>query len=650
MRPFLFGDGVSQSTLEFRPDIEGLRGIAVLLVLLAHAGVPGFSGGFVGVDIFFVISGYLITRMLRLELDRNGRLDFSAFYARRIKRLLPALLLMLAVVTVACQWMLPVNQQMQQAHAGYWAALWASNVYFAFAQIDYFGDDAIRNVFTHTWSLGVEEQFYLLWPLMLTMFWRPQNRFVLWVTGVGVVSLLSCLWMAAGDANAAYYLMPTRLWQLAAGALAGTVGARKGPWAALGIAVGCLMVMGIDGQSAYPSVWALLPVTGAVFVLLGDPLRPGLAVRLIANVPLRFVGRISYSLYLWHWPILVLVTSLWPKSKWWSIAAALALSFVIAAISERWIERPFRRAKWQDQRVIVGGLLATLVLILIMGFWRASVSLTDQVPRQRQGQSTAPDLLAGRINLPAIYETPGFDDYYLSDRFLPVLAVGANRGSGKRALLAGDSILMQWEPAVSAIAREQGWRLVAATKSACPMLDASYVNGRIRRRFVECERWREALVAHVQATKPEILILGSAATYPFDDATWIDGTRALLSRVQGAAGKIVIFAPTPRLPFRPLDCVSASGRIVNNRLVAPDCAAPLSQASQSRITGLLIQATRNMSNVKVVTLDSLVCPGGECAVVDDGQVVFRDEAHLNASFVLGLQSQLSSLLGQAEVR
>lgn len=626
--------------MEFRPDIEGLRGIAVLLVLLAHAGVPGFSGGFVGVDIFFVISGYLITRMLRLELDRAGRLDFTAFYARRIRRLLPALLLMLAAVAVACQWLLPGKQQVQHANAGYWATLWASNVYFALAQIDYFGDDTVRNIFTHTWSLGVEEQFYLLWPLLLTLFWRRRRWFVWWVMGIGAASFLACIWVATRDANAAYYLMPTRLWQLAAGALVGMVGSRAGPWTALGLASCPLMLLSIDGQTPYPSPWALMPVLGAVLVLLGDPSKPGFAARLIANAPIRFIGRISYSLYLWHWPILVLTAMWWPRGGWWSITFGVVLSFVIGAISERWIERPFRRGNWKNQGVIVVGLFATLVLMSIMEFWQSRARLAHQ----------ALHLLTAKISLPTLYEVRGFDDYYSSSRFLPVVAVGGGRGVGTHVLLAGDSILMQWEPAVSEIARDRGWRLVAATKSACPMLDASYVNSRIRRRFVECERWREALIAHVQATKPELLILGSAANYPFDDATWVNGTRALLSRVRGAVGQIVLFAPTPMLPFRPLDCVRASGGVVDGRLQAPDCAVPLSQARQDRVASLLREAAKGMPNVKVMTLDDLVCPAGQCAAVNDGQIVFRDEVHLNAPFVLDRQAPISSLFDSAGIR
>lgn len=408
-----------QSALEFRPDIEGLRGIAVLLVLLAHAGVPGFSGGFVGVDIFFVISGYLITRMLRLELDRAGRLDFTAFYARRIRRLLPALLLMLAAVAVACQWLLPGKQQVQHANAGYWATLWASNVYFALAQIDYFGDDTVRNIFTHTWSLGVEEQFYLLWPLLLTLFWRRRRWFVWWVMGIGAASFLACIWVATRDANAAYYLMPTRLWQLAAGALVGMVGSRAGPWTALGLASCPLMLLSIDGQTPYPSPWALMPVLGAVLVLLGDPSKPGFAARLIANAPIRFIGRISYSLYLWHWPILVLTAMWWPRGGWWSITFGVVLSFVIGAISERWIERPFRRGNWKNQGVIVVGLFATLVLMSIMEFWQSRARLAHQ----------ALHLLTAKISLPTLYEVRGFDDYYSSSRFLPVVAVGGGAGS-----------------------------------------------------------------------------------------------------------------------------------------------------------------------------------------------------------------------------
>lgn len=640
---------MNRSNQKFRPDIEGLRGFAVLLVLFAHAGVPGFSGGFVGVDIFFVISGYLITRLLRDELDGTGRVDFAVFYARRIKRLLPALFMMLVLVALASQVLLPADLQLQQAKSAYWASLWSSNFQFAFARIDYFDDAAHRNVFTHTWSLGVEEQFYLLWPVLLVVFWRRRRILAACIAAVGVSSLLCCLWLATRDASAAYYLMPTRLWQLAAGGWAGIVGAIGGFRALLGLVIGGISLMGIDQDTTYPSLWALLPVTAAVLLLRGISPAAGLLFRLMTNAPIRYVGRISYSLYLWHWPILVLTSLASPRGGWAATIAALLLSFSIAGLSERWIERPFRQAVWPKQRTIAGGLAVTLLLVLIMGYWKIMAGANAKAVAGLEGQRTQSGLLDGRISLPPIYGTAGFDDYYASDRFIPVVAADVAGVPDRHVLLAGDSILMQWEPAVSTIARDKRWRLVAATKSGCPMLDARHVNIRIKRRFVECERWREQLVTYIRSTKPEVLILGSAATYDFDDATWINGTRSFLTRIRGNVGRIVLFAPTPLLAFDPADCVLASGKLVKNQLQAPDCSTPLTESSRDREVRLLNEAVNGIPEVSVVKLDDLVCPGGRCDVVRNGQLVFRDPQHLNAPFVASQYANLARVLEGAGV-
>lgn len=180
--------------MTFRPDIEGLRAIAILLVVAAHAGVPWFAGGYVGVDVFFVLSGYLITRLLINELTDTGTVQFARFYARRFRRLLPALLLMLATTMLLGSQLIPLAQQSEQANAATSAAIWGSNLLFAFSQLDYFGADSSQNLFLHTWSLGVEEQFYLVWPLLLLIgygAWRKASQ----ATARNIIQLL---WLIAG--------------------------------------------------------------------------------------------------------------------------------------------------------------------------------------------------------------------------------------------------------------------------------------------------------------------------------------------------------------------------------------------------------------------------------------------------------------------
>ena len=272
----------------FRPDIEGLRAVAILLVIAAHAGVPWLAGGFIGVDVFFVLSGYLITRLLADELTRTGSLQFARFYARRFRRLLPALLLMLCVTALLGAQLAPVSQQGWQADAAAAAALWSSNLLFAFSRLDYFGSDASGNLFLHSWSLGVEEQFYLAWPLLLVVgygAWRksaPPSRLnliqLLWL--LAAISFAACVFITSIEPRHAFYLMPMRAWQFALGGLAslyfidGTSADDGRPaasvhllgWIGLALIIGSALAL--DSHTTYPGAWALLPTLGTLAVLV----------------------------------------------------------------------------------------------------------------------------------------------------------------------------------------------------------------------------------------------------------------------------------------------------------------------------------------------------------------------------------------------
>ena len=236
--------------------------------MLAHASIPGFSGGFIGVDVFFVISGYLITGLLVEERDRTGRVDFRSFYARRIRRLAGALLAMVAVVSVGCILLLPEASQAGQAAAAFWSVLWSSNLHFAFLGVDCFDAATKANAFLHTWSLGVEEQFYLVWPVLILCACKGEHRWrVVLVSAVTLLSLAGCWWLASQRADQAYYLMPTRLWQLSIGALAWFLPVRM-PWLRfVGILLILLSAGVISDAVSYPWPWALLPALGAAAIV-----------------------------------------------------------------------------------------------------------------------------------------------------------------------------------------------------------------------------------------------------------------------------------------------------------------------------------------------------------------------------------------------
>ena len=300
--------------LRFRPDIEGLRAIAVLLVVAAHAGVPWLAGGFVGVDVFFVLSGFLITGKLVEEATTTGRIRLLAFYVRRLRRLLPALLLMLLVIGLASTWLLSPSEQSAQFFVAQMAALWLSNFHFALGNIDYFAAGSETNLYLHTWSLGVEEQFYLVWPTLVLLLLirgseRSESRLKLGMLVVLVVSLLACIALTQTEPLLAFYMMPLRAWQFAAGALVWLIFARDAQrpipsitrvapvLGFLGLALILCCGGWLDKQRAYPGAWAILPTLGAVLVVLaGSPSAGQRGVHNLLALPvLQWLGRISYS-------------------------------------------------------------------------------------------------------------------------------------------------------------------------------------------------------------------------------------------------------------------------------------------------------------------------------------------------------------------
>ena len=640
MRPFRCGGG---GVVKFRPDIEGLRGVAVLLVVLAHARVPGLAGGFVGVDVFFVISGFLITGLLAEEVARSGRVDYWAFYARRARRLAPAMLLMLAMVSALCLGLLPGDTLQLQLESGRWAALWLSNVYFAFAQFDYFGNAAQDSLFLHTWSLGVEEQFYLIWPLIVVLAWRGGGGRYAWLVGLIVISLLSSLLLMPIDATSVYYLMPTRLWQLGLGGLVYRFyGRNDGPvvaneragaaWAGAGLLAVSLLV--IDGNVSYPGLWALLPALGAAALLIsGSGNGGGVISRVLSSQWLRLPGRISYSWYLWHWPILMLGPALgwWPLGGLESLALIL-VSFLVGWVSFAWVEQPARRSTSGTPRsVVVLSLLISLILAALLHLASSVTGLRNTGP-----QSFEQRVLA-LVTIPSVYFDDRCDQWYSSAEVVPC-EVDAGDGDGGVMVLIGDSIGTHWLPAIEHAAQVRRMRLIVLTKSSCAIVDEPFVYSRIHRRFTECEQWRDAAIAHVRAIKPDLVIIGSASTYGFTTEQWIQGSRRVIERLSEGLRPVAVLAPSPLLDFHGPGCVIAEGREspAGVEVVSPACAASLASVEDSAVIAALGEAVESVPEAHLVYLNDLVCDNGACRAVRDGNLVFRDQQHLNASFAQSL--------------
>ena len=541
----------SQGDRRFRPDIQGLRTVAVVLVVLYHCAVPWIPGGYVGVDVFFVISGFLITRQLITEHHRAGRISLSSFYARRIKRLLPMALTVILTTEVLARFWGPPLQSSTVAKDGIFATFYLMNYRLAAQGIDYQNAGGPVSPLQHFWSLAVEEQFYIFWPLaiiLLGLVFRSRIRTAaLLAVGVGViVSFVVSIVVTDHDATLAYFAIQTRAWELGVGAAIalGTPLIRRVPpvvqavasWLGVGLIAASAVVF--TDATHFPGAAAAFPVVGAAMVMVSGLTPSSAGAELLLGRPvMQFGGRMSYGWYLWHWPLIVLAPALLHVTYgWWGNLAVAAAGLALTVVTYHLIEqpvarRPARRGRWF---AIGGGLsvLVTAVGVLITllptaglyntgpatalrldGLTQASLSslLQSAYDEPQVPSNLAPSLTGAVDDLP-ITNSDGCHAVFLATTEPPCV-FGDPEGT-RTIVLFGDSHAQQWFGGLDALARSRGWRLISWTKAACPLADALFYNAQLQRSFTECPTWRDNTITKIAALDPDLVIASGADALP----------------------------------------------------------------------------------------------------------------------------------------
>ncbi|MEX1296476.1 MAG: acyltransferase family protein [Candidatus Limnocylindrales bacterium] len=668
----------TQSKSYFRPDIEGLRAIAIGAVLLYHAGVAGAEGGFIGVDVFFVISGFLITGLLVREWNGSGRIDLLVFYARRFRRLLPAALLAIVATVVASYFILSELRFPGVAQDGAAAALYVSNIRFASEAIDYLGAETAPSPLLHFWSLGVEEQFYLFWPLIIFLSLRLLRLARLWivVSLMVVASFALALYWTDIAAPWAFFSLPTRAWQLGAGALI-AIGVLKLPrqtpgWLAqatswAGLAAIGFGVVYIKGDMPYPGTVGLIPVIGTALAIVGMSHTPGLPARLLSTRFPRWIGRISYSLYLWHWPLLVLVPiALGIESVPFNLLLVVVATLVAWASTELY-EAPIRHnalLPMRPSRSVVAAVSASVIVAGGALAWGAavqgerwmpgdvdramvrSIELPEPVREGPVPEDLVPPLAGAYWDLPDGYDDDCHLDFPETD--MPACIYGDPQGD-TTVLLLGDSHAQQWLPAVQALADERGWRLRAITKSACPMADGTVWNSVLRRSYRECDQWREAAYGLIEAEDPAFVLVAADGRYQLTDPdgnrleeghdeAWEAALTASLRRI-GAAAPAIVIADTPRVGYDPAECLATAAGIegceVDRERMVDEAYAELEATAAEAAGAGLISAT------------DWICFEEDCPLVRGSTLVYRDSHHLTATFADRLSERLGAAIDAA---
>jgi peptidoglycan/LPS O-acetylase OafA/YrhL len=644
------------SAVNYRPDIDGLRALAVVPVILFHAGATWLPGGFIGVDIFFVISGYLISSIIFRE-TAAGSFSFLSFYERRLRRIIPALLVVLIVTVATFQVIALPDQAQQTAESGIAALLSVSNFYF-WQKSGYFAPAAEFMPLLHTWTLAVEEQFYLIFPAVVLVILKLRLP-LKWVFAIGTVAAFALgWWLSVKMSSVAYYLLPARAWELAIGAVLalGIVPAVRGaasrellPVFGIGLIVFSLFY--IRSGMIFPGWIALMPCLGAAMVIHAGG-QSWVARKVLAARPVVFVGLLSYSLYLWHWPVLTGVR-VWTANAHIDpavAAVAIAVTFVLAWASWRYVERPFRSRRVLPNGRMLGALgagatLATAISILSI----TAGGFPDRLSARAQ------ELLAGAYDTKHFRSCPE-RSFANACRFGPV-------NEPVRLVVIGDSHTPMLNAPMGEIATIMGGGGVLWWHSACPLLDGAWRENDDYRE--SCLPFKERVFAELGSitSLEKVVLVGSWANHlglPSENTTrplmdeeshgtsMTESLQAFdrsmtrtLEKLEDLGVEVVVLGSSPGAGFN-VPRILALAEL--NAVDRPDFIdASQIRDVQMQMDDLMESVIHDRENVRYVPIWDVFCPAETCVITIGNAPLYSDGSHLSGR---GVNEFLSPALVQ----
>ncbi len=666
----------------FRPDIEGLRAVAVTVVVVSHLGLA-LPGGYVGVDVFFVISGFLITRQLMTELSQTGSIRFARFYARRARRILPAAAFVSVLTLLACRvWDSPLRVKSDAMDALY-AAFSGINWRLAARGTDYFASTLPPSPYQHYWSLAVEEQFYVVWPALLlavgVMVGRRYGRLrsITWCLVVIMIgSLTLSITTTRTHPSWAYFGTQTRAWELALGALVAvglTVWTRMPPALAsqmtwVGLALILLSCFVLDSSTVFPGRAVILPVLGSAMVIAGGSPGWSRGAELVLGVrPLQFVGRVSYSWYLVHWPIITILPlalgrALTTPELWAALLGSLGLAGAMFYV----VEQPPRRMPVLVRRPAYA-LSMGAVLILVSTSVAVAMSRSADLPAGSvagfsvvaANEQAVEAAVAAAVTVkalpknvtPPLSRAPG--DHFKSGCLVadaatkpppdPECTFGDPHGS-KTIALVGDSHANAWAPAFDAFGAANGWRVVLYAKGACPPGEyLNYIDPTTNRVYTQCNQWRDAVFRRIDALKPDDVVFTSELrTFDIDPTGMVQSVRA----AQESGAHVIYLEDTPSalaLGSIP-DCLAENlGHIMRCSLQRANPSTRLEGMIQRSVEATAVRA----AGATLIDPTKWFCTATVCPPVINNIIVYSDSTHTTATYIKWLAPVMSTALLKA---
>ncbi len=605
------------------PQIQALRALAAGLVLIYHA--HWLDGGYIGVDIFYVISGFLITGLLLKELERSSKISLASFYARRTKRLLPASFLVIVATAIAGFIFLPASMRQDFGRDLIAASTYMSNFLFALWENDYQNLNATPSPFIHFWSLAVEEQFYLFWPLFIYLLFRLGGRRAIFIGVISTftASFLFSLYLTSVAPIWSFYILPTRAWELAAGALLlfiPEIRKRRSLLALLGLVAIAIGALVFNETTAFPGTAALLPVLATMALIYTRDKWPPFLSTISRSRFVQWLGAVSYPLYLWHWPLLV-IPAIYLGRDLGVIerCGLLVLTAILAGVTHRYVEEPLRNNAWTPRAVLKKASIATtasvLVGALIITAHSNTISLANGVEFSLEEVRMKPKNNGDGCHI------------HVRQTVSPKCEYGDLR-SEQVIYLYGDSHAAQWLPALDIIGKQRGIKIVSLTKSACPSAE---VIKELSSQYIvdDCQAFRDSSVARIRDAKPLAVIMTGMKPFsaPYTDQSsrewWMAGEARAYQRISGSTQFPIYLTDTPLPQVDIPDCLVAGRgeKCDGARKVSPEVAPGLIAINP---TPWLCDRT--------------------CPAIVDGIVAYRDKSHLSVAMSEHLASQLEKSL------